>query len=257
MHDNTNTTNRRAQQQSAAEQINEFGGTDLLDAGLRAIARGWKIFPCNGKKIPMTSHGVYDGTTDEQQIRTWAKQYPGALWGLALPKEIVVIDLDMKHGKNGISEFEKLQGCKPEEFDAPRVRTGTGGVHLYTDATGRNFKNTADKIALGVDSKTVKGYVIIPSGDGFYCWETDPDTPRPQTPEWAEAALDTGEEYGATVRGTFDDEDWPTGVGEEKLYWFCKLVREATEGHWDETRRKVFRFGLAGLVVVRSILIWR
>ena len=113
-----------------------------------------KIFLCNGKKIPLTPHGFKDATTDETQIRTWAEQHPGALWGYAVPKDMVILDLDMKHGKNGKAEFERLQGCRPDEFDAPRVITGTGGVHLYTDPNGRDFKNTADVIALGVDTKT-------------------------------------------------------------------------------------------------------
>jgi hypothetical protein len=244
MSDNYNNANSdRTQQHNAAEQINEFGGVNLLDAGLRAIARGCAIFPCNGKKIPLTSHGFKDATTDEQQLRSWVQQYPGALWGYAVPRDIVVLDLDMKHGKNGKLEFEKLQGCKPEEFDAPRVITGTGGVHLYTDATGRDFKNTADMIALGVDTKTDGGYVIIPSGDGFYRWATDPDTPRPATPPWAEVALRRREEFKGNGAWTSDEYDWPPGFGEEKLHWFCKLVREATEGHWDEARRKVFKFG--------------
>jgi hypothetical protein len=236
---NYNTTSGRKQ----APDITERGGSDLLDAGLRYIARGCKIFPCNGKKIPLTLHGFKDATTDEQQIRAWVERYPGALWGYAVPKNIVVLDLDMKHGKNGKLEFEKLQGCKPEEFDAPRVITGTGGVHLYTDATGRDFKNTADMIALGVDTKTDGGYVIIPSGDGFYRWENDPDTPRPATPSWAEVALRQHEEFKGNGAGTSDEFEWPPGFGEEKLNWFCKLVREATEGHWDEARRKVFKFG--------------
>jgi hypothetical protein len=171
------------------------------------------------------------------------KQHPGALWGLAVPKDTVVIDLDMKHGKNGKLEFAKLQGCDPEEFDAPRVITGTGGIHLYTDATGRDFKNTADMIALGVDTKTEGGYVILPSGDGFYRWDTDPDTLKPPTPQWAELVLRQRDEFKGNGAGISDDFEWPPGFGEDKLHWFCKLVREAQEGHWDETRRKVFKFG--------------
>ena len=150
-HDTYTTTGGRSKVRDNAE---ENGGENLLDSGLRYIKRGWKIFPCNSRKIPLTPHGFYDSTTDEVQITEWAKQYPAALWGFALPKDIVVIDLDMKHGKNGIREFERLQGCKPEEFDAPRVATATGGLHLYCDATARDFKNTADIIALGVDTKT-------------------------------------------------------------------------------------------------------
>jgi len=98
MQDNSTPNNSRVQVQSNAEQINEFGGVDFLDAGLRAAQRGWKIFPCNGKKRPLTPNGCYDATTDEQQIKSWAKHYPGALWAYALPKAIVVIDLDTKHG---------------------------------------------------------------------------------------------------------------------------------------------------------------
>jgi hypothetical protein len=223
--------------------VDANGGENFLDAGLRAIARGWAIFPCNGKKIPLTLHGFKDATTDEQQIRTRVERYPGALWGYAVSKDTVVLDLDMKHGKNGKLEFEKLQGCKPEEFDAPRVITGTGGIHLYTNSTGRDFKNTADIIALGVDTKTDGGYVIIPSGDGFYRWQNDPDTSQPSAPQWAEVALRNGEEFKSNGAGSSDDFEWPPGFGDDKLNWFCKLVRESQEGHWDETRRKIFKFG--------------
>ena len=148
--------------QSVAERLFENGGENLLDAGLRAAKRGWKIFPCNGKKEPLTSHGFKDATTDGAIIRAWAKNWSGALWGRALEASVLVIDLDMKHGKNGKREFEKLQSCKPEQFDAPRVATATGGIHIYADATGRDFKNTVDKIALGVDTKTHGGYPLPP-----------------------------------------------------------------------------------------------
>jgi AAA domain/Bifunctional DNA primase/polymerase, N-terminal len=179
----------RSKATCSAELLFECGGKNLLDAGLRAAKRGWKIFPCNGKKEPLTSHGFKDATTDEAIIRAWAKNWPGALWGRALEASVLVIDLDMKHGNNGIREFEKLQSCKPEEFDAPRVATATGGIHIYTNATDRDFKNTIGKIAFGVDTRTNGGYVIIPSGDGSYRWLTDPETPKPPSPQWAEAAL--------------------------------------------------------------------
>ena len=91
--------------QSAAERLFENGGESLLDAGLRAAKRGWKIFPCDGKKQPLTQRGFKDATTDEAIIRAWAKNWPGSSWGRALEASVLVIDLDMKHRKNGIREF--------------------------------------------------------------------------------------------------------------------------------------------------------
>src|SRR5215831_7844360 len=179
----------------SAELLFECGGESLLDAGLRAAKRGWKILPCDGKKKPLTLHGFKDATTDETIIRAWAKKWPGALWGRALEANVLVIDLDMKHGNNGIREFEK-RSCKPEEFDAPRVATATGGLHLYCDATGRDFKNTVGKIAIGVDTRTDGGYVIIPSGkQSGYRWLTDPDTPKPPAPAWTEVALQQSADF--------------------------------------------------------------
>jgi putative DNA primase/helicase len=182
---NNSTDSAGAQAPSAADQIKRFGGVDLLDAGLRAAQRGWEIFPCNGKKEPLTPHGFKDATTDEQQIKAWAKSLPGALWGYALPKEIVVIDLDMKHGCNGIREFEKLQHSSPYQFGAPCVRTRSGGLHLYTDAGGQEHKLSYSTIAPGIDTRTFGGYVIIPSGpQSGYRWLSN-NIPLPLVPPWA------------------------------------------------------------------------
>lgn len=186
---NNTTTGHSAQAPTAAELIKEFGGVDFLDAGLRAAARGRAIFPCNGKKEPLTAHGFKDATTDEQQIRAWAKRFPGAQWGYALPKEILVLDLDIKQGKNGFRDFEELQNCKPEEFSAPRVATPSGGMHLYTDPNGQEFYGTVGKIAPGIDTRTLGNYVCIPSGPQCgYRWLNNIEI-LPPTPEWVEATL--------------------------------------------------------------------
>ena len=224
-----------AQASSAAESLfDEFGGSDFLDAGLRAARRGWKIFPCSGKKQPLTAHGFKDATADEQQIRAWAKAFPGGLWAYALPKDIVVIDLDLKHGNNGIKEFEKLQHCKPEEFVAPRVATATGGMHLYTDAGGQEFKNTRSAIASGIDTKTSGGYVIIPSGpQSGYRWQSDPDTPLPLVPRWADVALRRNSNFETMVNGK--PYEGPSFFGNTMLESACDAIRTAAGGKQEPT----------------------
>ena len=84
-HTSANTGNSKAD--DAADRDKECGGRNLLDAGLQAAKRGWKIFPCDGKE-PLTLHGFKDATTNEKQITSWAESYPGALWGRALPQDV-------------------------------------------------------------------------------------------------------------------------------------------------------------------------
>src|SRR5262245_10153230 len=97
------TTNGAGAQADSAVKRLLNGGVGLLDAGLQAAKRGWKIFPCGKQKLPLVKWSEV-ATTDEATITAWAKQWPGALWARALPANILLIDLDCKHGNNGIRE---------------------------------------------------------------------------------------------------------------------------------------------------------
>jgi AAA domain/Bifunctional DNA primase/polymerase, N-terminal len=66
---------------------------------------------------------------------------------------LVLVDLDVKHGKNGLAEWERLcAGCP-----VPRtwtVRTGTGGVHnLFLLPPGKTYADRTD-VWPGVDIKS-------------------------------------------------------------------------------------------------------
>ena len=118
-----------------------------LKSALRAARRGWHVLPlhwatdgrcscgdldCSSVgKHPLTSHGVYDATTDETTIRDWWDEYPEANIGIATRKVsgVIVLDVDPRHGgTESLQQFEKENGQLPE---GPAVRTGGGGLHFY------------------------------------------------------------------------------------------------------------------------------
>jgi len=68
--------------------------SDMMTAALGYAARGWSVFPLDGKE-PITSSGVNDATTDEGQIRGWWMEHPRANIGLACGEaSAVVVDDD-------------------------------------------------------------------------------------------------------------------------------------------------------------------
>jgi hypothetical protein len=190
-------------QSKAPNNIETCGGENLLDAGLRYIKRGWPIFAVDANKKPLTDffpHGFKNATTDEQTIRAVAFKYPAASWALAVEGDLLVGDLDVKHGENGIRDFERLHGCHPKDFAAPKVRTASGGYHIYLNTNGSVYQNTVGQIALGIDTRASGvGYAVLPSGGNGYFWETSPDTPRPHAPAWMDAAL-RKEFHGSTAQ---------------------------------------------------------
>ena len=103
----------------------------------RALAyarRGWPVFPCQpGRKIPATTHGYLDATTDEQQITDWFTCRPGRNLAIATGAPGPdVLDVD-QHGQSGsgFPAFARLHRTGLLHGASTYVRTPSGGLHAY------------------------------------------------------------------------------------------------------------------------------
>lgn len=137
-------------------------GVPLSTLGKAAIdyaRQGFEVLPLfANEKRPLTEHGFYEATTDEETIHKWWMKYPEANIGLRVSG--IILDIDNKGGKVGSDElkkYEKLLGSLPPTL---AVRTPNDGVHFYFESFDApwGFKK---ELAPGIDIK-VKGYVVAP-----------------------------------------------------------------------------------------------
>src|SRR5262245_51828646 len=109
---------------------------DILQAALAYAARGWCVFPVHpATKKPVTDNGLHDATCDEETIRGWWAQWPGAMVAVQTgpASDIWVLDLDIDPEKNidGITAFAALTEGKEPLPETIKTRTPRGGLHLF------------------------------------------------------------------------------------------------------------------------------
>lgn len=169
-----------------------------MNAALFAAKQGWKVVPAkvwknsDGKKSVDFYVKWGTGSTDDfDVVRDWWVQWPDAVVGiLTKANDLLVIDLDCHGGgQDGEAEWLRIVGEHgggeiPQTFT---VRTPTGGLHLYFTNTDQRLKNSASKLADGVDVRGAGGMAggIIFYGarfDGEYVVEDD--SPAAPLPEW-------------------------------------------------------------------------
>lgn len=170
----------------------------MLEQALQLAELGYRIFPCAvGDKKPATKNGVLDATVDESKIEQWWTDTPRANIGLATAG-LLVVDVDVIDGKPNTWLYDQLDKLL-DLSAAPCVITPRGGRHYYFRApAGRDLRNTASKIAPGVDTRANGGYVLCPPsvvGGKAYAWQGEPrlDSPAsslPLPPAWLLAMLD-------------------------------------------------------------------
>lgn len=141
--------------------------TDMLQTALTLAEQGWYVFALEpNSRRPLGGHGVHDATTDTATILDWWLATPDANIGIAPARSgHVVLDVDMKNGKNGLASLQSLAPELVLELDLGGggrvVRTPTGGLHVYfkmADAIG----NSVDALGEGLDVRGVGGYVVAP-----------------------------------------------------------------------------------------------
>ena len=157
----------------------------LMLEALDYAASDWPVFPLlPNTKRPATEHGLKNASTDPDTIREWWTRWPNANIGIALPHDLVGVDIDVKDvdGHATMAELAAQHGGLPETLT---VETTTGGRHLYFKKPPEvRVKNRAG-IRPGIDVRAHGGYLVAPPStiDGrAYKWRGN--SPMVDCPQW-------------------------------------------------------------------------
>lgn len=106
-----------------------------------------------------------NATTDLQTIAQWIKQYPNANFAIITGVETVVLDLDIRPGKNGVAELSLLEAgagrCLPRTVTV-LSGSGTGARHLYFKVPSGLGQLKKPKGTMAIDFQRSRQAVIVP-----------------------------------------------------------------------------------------------
>jgi hypothetical protein len=102
----------------------------FLRAALAYAAAAWPVYAvAERSKIPRRgSRGVLDATTDTATLTRWWTETPEANVGLAIPRGLLVVDIDGREGPDELETLERRFGVLPETRS---VISGSGAAHRY------------------------------------------------------------------------------------------------------------------------------
>jgi hypothetical protein len=126
------------------------------------VSRGWKLFPVKAQsKKPLKAKWQKVATDEVGQLEAWATQHRGCNWGVATGQAsgVFVVDLDGQAGIESMHQFAREGHELPETLVVLTAR----GSHLYFQwPHDQVIRNSAGKLAKGVDIRGEGGYVVIP-----------------------------------------------------------------------------------------------
>ena len=160
---------------------------DLRAAALSYVAEGWPVLPLKPRnKVPLTSHGLMDASTDPDQIETWWSRWPEANIGLRTGVAFDVLDID---GLDGAIALKAQIG--DYRHTGPVSCTGKGWHFLFAVTDAKNGAGLLPK----VDFRGTNGYIVAPPSihpNGHrYVWDEarGPQRELPEAPPWLTTLL--------------------------------------------------------------------
>jgi len=170
----------------------------LLKAALAVARNGKPVFPCKPSgKEPLTKRGHLEATTDPRKIHMWWKRWPDANIGVPTGRRSQVLVLDVDHPAG-------LDALKADHSRLPETRThstGSGGMHyLFAYPADEEIRNSASKLAEGLDVRGEGGYIIVPPSRTTRPYEVLDALPPADTPPWLREILTEPQRTAGKVR---------------------------------------------------------
>jgi hypothetical protein len=216
------------------------------------------VFACGLDKRPVTQHGFHDATRDAAEIRLQFGTPGAAMIGVPTGQGagFFVVDLDVKNGGQG------LEWLAANQHRLPRTRTHktrSGGQHLlFQWPEGRTVRNSASRVAPGVDVRGNGGYIIAPPSPEY---EIADASALAEAPAWLLALIDPPAaprvadlpKYGADL-----PKSRPTQSGDGTRYGLtaldneCQAILSAPDGAKHDTLNRA-AFSIGGLVAAGEL----
>jgi hypothetical protein len=173
----------------------------LLHAALLLASRGLHVFPCRPRaKEPATFNGLKAATTDHNVINGWWANSDFNI-GLRTGKcsGVFVVDVDGIDAETELTKLEKQRGALPPTVESLTAR----GRHIFFSFPNRPIRNSAGKIAPGIDVRGDGGYVLAPpsihpSGKA-YAWSVDSAAAFAPAPDWLLATITESASFNGPV----------------------------------------------------------
>lgn len=113
---------------------------ELKEHALAYAELGLEVFPLNANKTPKTTHGWKEATSNLEQIEAWWTRWPAALIGCRVPQDLVLLDVDPRHG--GVETWKLIRSLwAPPLTRAHKSGRGDGGGHTW-------WTRPADKLSV-------------------------------------------------------------------------------------------------------------
>ncbi len=217
---------------------------NALDHALQLAEFGTTVFPCLDNKAPACERGFLAATTD---IKILKRLWNNSAVLVGVPTFFMgVLDIDPRHGG------DKWLAANTHRLPRTRIhQTRSGGQHIFFNRH-KGLRNSAGKIAPGVDVRAEGGYIIWWPAAGFPVLS---DAPLADWPEWLlELAMPKPAEI---KRADFTPHVTGSGYAHAALKDAVKKVATAPEGQRNDTLNRetwsLLRFVSNGNLCVQDI----
>jgi hypothetical protein len=131
----------------------------VVKDALALAARGYPVFPVAASKRPTCPAGFKDGSTEPHEIRRLFRDHPGPLIGVPTGEVsgLFVVDIDSPRHEEAAEWFERHAPYLPET----RQQTSRSGGHHLLFNHHTDLRNSAGRLAIGVDTRAEGGYIIV------------------------------------------------------------------------------------------------